>query len=199
MTKKLVSLFVTIIIVLSISVSASATSVNIEDGPVAIPANELQSTVNVTYEDGAMIINCPIYQETSEGNAKIKYYVPVGEVDFTLRPLLGNGVANAEWRIELNNGDYIKGVTGTFYLWKDIFGPINNLLDTATVSEFYRYDAMLGPRQSLESLRLDESEVDYDTAIIFEWADFVVQGGADDYIIFDGDQQGKLEDFPLPD
>lgn len=197
MTKKLISLFMTIILVLSISVSASAASVNNENTPAAIPANELQNIVNVTYKDGSMIINCPIYQETSEGNAKLKYYVPVGVVEFSLRPLLGNGVANATWRIELTNGDYIKGVNGTFYLWKDIFGPFNDLLDTATVDEYYGYDAMLGARQSLEALALDESEVDDDTAIIFEWENFEVQGGADDYIIFDGNQQGKLGDFPL--
>lgn len=199
MTKKFVSLFMTILVVLSISVSASATSVNGENAPAAIPANELQNTVNVTYKDGAMIVNGPIYQETSGSNAKIRYYISVGEYDFSLRPFLGNGVANAEWRIELTNGDYIKGVSGTFYLWKDILGPFNNLLDTATVDEYYQYDAQLGLRQSLESLRLDDSEVDYDTAIIFEWNDFKIQGGADDYIIFDNNQQGKLEDFPLPD
>lgn len=199
MKKKLISLLMTVVLVLSISVPASAVVVDGDDAQVAIPASEIQNNVNVTYEDGAMIINCAIYQETTGDNARIKYYVPVGEVDFELRPLLGNGVADARWRIELMNGDYIKGVTGTFYLWKDVLGPFNNFLDSATVNEYYQYDAMLGARQSMEALRLDESEVDYDTAIIFEWEDFEVQGGAANYVIFDGNQQGDLRDFPLSD
>ena len=199
MSKKLVSLFMTIIIAISISVSASANFVDMGDISAAIPENEIPNTVDVTYEDGAIIIRGSIYQETSEGNTRIKYYIPVGEYSFSLIPYLGNGAAQANWRIELTNGDYIKGVTGTFYLWEDIFGPINRFIDSAAVDEYYQYDAMLGARQSMETFNLVGSDLEYDSAVIFEWDDFTIQGGADDYIIFDGNQQGKLEDFPLPD
>ena len=56
MSKKLVSLFMTIIIAISISVSASANFVDMGDISAAIPENEIPNTVDVTYEP----INSPL-------------------------------------------------------------------------------------------------------------------------------------------
>ncbi|MEG0456100.1 MAG: hypothetical protein RR559_12295, partial [Bacteroides sp.] len=78
-----------------------------------------------------------------------------------------------------------------------VFGSINDFLDSADVNEYYQYDAFLGTRQSSVSLSMIAMDLAYDTAIIFEWDTFTIQGESDDYFIQSGNQQGSVEDFPI--
>lgn len=182
MKKKLMSLILTFVMVLAMSVPAYAAEAVAEVAQTPVLASELREPT-VTFEDGAMTVNGEIYQRASDGEGRFIYFLPVGTYDFTFRPFLDNGYGEAEWRITLTNGDYIKGVEGGFSLWIDVLGPFNNFLDSEDVDEYYAFDAFLGTRQSSVALAMIDMDLNYDTAIIFEWDMFTIQGGSEDYII----------------
>lgn len=154
-------------------------------------------TPSVRFDDGGMVIEGVIYkQETDNNEERMVYYTAVGSYEFDLDFLLDNGIANVRWYFNLTNGDYIKGVKGTFELWKDILGPINSFIDSAKVDEYY-HNSFLGEKHSMECFNLLGEDLEYDTAVIFEWDEFKIQGGAGDYFTFSGNQQGKVSEFPL--
>lgn len=196
--KKLLSFVFSLFLLTCLSVPVIAIDDNSPSG--SIEGSDVMDVPTITEnEEGELAIRGDIYQQITEndtGKERLKYYIAVGTYEFNLRFLLENGVADVNWYINLTNGDYIKGVKGTFILKEDYFGPYNPEIDTAEVDEYY-FNTRPGEKHSQETFSLRGADLTSDSAVIFQWEDFEITGGADDYFIRDNEQQGKVSEFPL--
>lgn len=198
--KKLLSFVFSLFLLACLSAPTFAIDGDFSNG--SIEGSEVMDTPSITINDeGELAIRGDIYQqitetETDSGKERLKYYIAVGTYEFNLRFLLENGLADVDWYINLTNGDYIKGVNGTFILKEDYFGPYNPEIDTVEVDEYY-FNTRPGEKHSREAFSLIGADLTNDSAVIFQWEDFEITGGADDYVIRDNEQQGKVSEFPL--
>ncbi len=149
--------------------------------------------VDVGYE-----YTCDLVQETQSSSDTVSPqaigWIKVGNASFRLILSPDNGIGYADWKFTLTNADFIKGVSGKFYVKKDLFGLYNPVLAEATVSEWYSYGTLYKLAQGSESFKFP-GDVSYNQNVIFQWRNFYITGVTGNYSVTNGESQGKVSDY----
>lgn len=190
--KKVVCLILSVIMLLSVSSTAWATEISdITSEKSEVKLYAVNPSAAKT-EQG-FIATADLVQASS-GNEKL--IVKVGYATFDVRFDSTNTGGEGRWTIVLTNGDFIKGVYGEMIIKRDWFGPVNPVLDTATVSEYYSAGALYQSARGVEYFTFKNGQ-DFDATdnFIFQWRNFKVTGVTDNYRITNGEKQGEFGDF----
>ena len=183
-----VSMLLSMLSIGTYALDDSANNDNSSEMVELMPANIVAEKTEDGYE-----ITMDLIREADEEESKSRAlgWITEGVASFRLTLYPDNGYADVDWTMTLID-DYVKAVSGTFILEKDIFGPINPNYDKVDVDEYYlsaQYHTARG------SVGMDFWERDYSQNIIFRWETFVVTGVMDDYYVLPNDVQGEVQDF----
>lgn len=99
-----------------------------------------------------------------------------------------------DWSFHLDNGDYIKKVTGTF-----VFERNSALLPNLNIAK-KKVDALASIGTLFFRLSGQESfecpgDIDRDMNVKFKWSSFKIHGLRNDYSVANGSKSGTVRDF----
>jgi hypothetical protein len=142
-------------------------------------------------EDGEQTITLDLMEK----DPKTRAVVIVGKAKFRVIWEWSRYEFEGQWSITLTNKDKVKKVTGKMLVRKDLLGPYNPILAEMSVNQKYNIGTLFANAEGVTHggySTADASNLNYDTNIILQWRDFLVDGVEKDYFVRDGERQGKI-------
>lgn len=142
-------------------------------------------------EDGEQTITLDLMEK----DPKTRAVVIVGKAKFRVIWEWSKYEFEGQWSITLTNKDKVKKVTGKMLVRKDLLGPYNPLIADMLVNQKYNIGTQFANAEGVTYggyNASDAGDLNYNTNIILQWRDFLVDGVEKDYFVRDGERQGKI-------